>query len=216
MTKAEGDGSGSGSGDPSRRRYWVRRALVVVPLVVVAYLGVTFLQVWKATGWDATHHADSIVVLGAAQYNGRPSPALQGRLDHAFVIWKRGMAGTIVLTGSKKPGDRFTEAYSGFRYLRLKGVPEAKLVVVATGTNTWESLEASVRVLRARDLDRVILVSDPYHSFRLVAIAEEVGLKDPQVSSTGAGATLGRLVKETGVVAVGRVIGYRRVTRLFG
>jgi uncharacterized SAM-binding protein YcdF (DUF218 family) len=89
-------------------------------------------------------------------------------------------------------------------------------VVVATGRNTWESLEASVRVLRARDLDRVILVSDSYHSFRLVAIAEEVGLKDPQVSSTGRGATFGRLVRETGVVAIGRIIGYRRVTRLFG
>jgi len=200
----------------SHRRYWVRRILVAVPLLVVAYLGITFVQVWRATGWNATHHADSIVVLGAAQYNGRPSPALQGRLDHAYVIWKGGMAGTIVLTGSNQPGDRFTEAYSGFRYLRKRGVPEARLVVVATGTNTWESLEASVRVLRARDLDRVIMVSDPYHSFRLVAIAEEVGLKDPQVSSTGMGATFGRLVKETGVVAVGRIIGYRRVTRLFG
>src|ERR1700712_1115681 len=114
----EGGRSTRGSSAPAPKRYWVRRVAVAVPLLVVAYLGVTFVQVWRATTWDATHHADSIVVLGAAQYNGRPSPALQGRLDHAYVIWKRGMAGTIVLTGSKKPGDRFTEAYSGFRYLR--------------------------------------------------------------------------------------------------
>ena len=214
---AEGGRAARGSSKGAApRRYWARRVVVAIPLLVVAYLGITFVQVWRATTWDATHHADSIVVLGAAQYNGRPSPALEGRLDHAYAIWKRGMAGTVVLTGSKQPTDRFTEAYAGFRYLRKKGVPEAKLVVVATGRNTWESLEASVRVLRARDLDRVIMVSDPYHSFRLVAIAEEVGLQDPQGSSTGLGATFGRLVKETGVVAIGRIIGYRRVTRLFG
>jgi vancomycin permeability regulator SanA len=116
------EGGGSPT-TPSHRRYWVRRVAIAIPLLVLLYLGVTFIQVWRATGWDATHHADSIVVLGAAQYNGTPSPTLQARLDHALVIWKRGMAGTIVLTGSKQPVDRFTEAYSGFRYLRKRGVP---------------------------------------------------------------------------------------------
>ncbi len=198
------------------RRYWLRRSVAGAVAVLVVYLAVTFVQVWHATTWDADHRAQSIVVLGAAQYNGRPSPTLEARLDHAYTEWSRGMGSTIVLTGSKQAGDRFTEAYAGYRYLRGKGVPEDELVVIATGHNTWESLEASVRVLRARNLDQVILVSDAYHSFRLVAIAEEVGLRDPEVSSTGMGVTFGRLVKETGVVAIGRIIGYRRVTRLFG
>ena len=182
--------------------------------VGVAYLAFGFIQVWRATGWDAAENADAIVVLGAAQYDGKPSPALAGRLDHAFDLWTAKRGSTIVLTGSKQPGDRFTEAYAGFRYLRNQGVPESQLIVVTTGTNTFDSVAATARVLRRRDLERVIMVSDPYHSFRLVAIAEEVGLPDPQVSSTGATASLGRLLRESFVVDLGRIIGYRRVTRL--
>ena len=206
-------GTGRGTG---RRRWWVRRALVGIPLLLVLYVAVTFVQVWRAVAWEADHDAEAILVLGAAQYDGTPSPALRGRLDHAFDLWSAKRAPTVVLTGSKQEGDRFTEAYAGFRYLRKEGVPESELVVVATGTNTFESVAASIRVLRRKGLDRVILVSDPYHSFRLVGIAEEVGFVDPQVSSTGAGVTLSRLVRETAVVSVGRVIGYRRATRLFG
>jgi uncharacterized SAM-binding protein YcdF (DUF218 family) len=197
------------------RRYWKRRVAVGVVVALVVYAAVGLLQVWRATGWDATENADAIVVLGAAQYNGTPSPALRGRLDHAFDLWTARRGRAVVLTGSKRPGDRFTEAYAGFRYLRRQGIPESQLIVVTTGTNTFESLAAAVRVLHRRDLQRVILVSDPYHSFRLVSIAEEVGLRDPQVSSTGAPAGFGRLVRESAVVDVGRIIGYRRVTRLF-
>jgi vancomycin permeability regulator SanA len=182
--------------------------------LIVVYLAVGFAQVWRATGWDATGDADAIVVLGAAQYDGTPSPALRGRLDHALDLWRADRGSTIVLTGSKRPGDRFTEAYAGFRYLRARGVPEAQLVVVTTGTNTFDSLAATARVLRRRGMARIIMVSDPYHSFRLVAIAEEVGFRDPQVSSTGASAGIGRLLRESLVVDAGRIIGYRRVTRL--
>jgi uncharacterized SAM-binding protein YcdF (DUF218 family) len=187
---------------------------VGLAVLVVAYLALGFVQVWRATGWDATRDADAIVVLGAAQYDGRPSPALKGRLDHAFALWTAQRGSTIVLTGSKRPGDRFTEAYAGFRYLRKRGVPESQLIVVTTGTNTFDSLAATARILRRRDLERVIMVSDPYHSFRLNAIAEEVGLPDPQVSSTRTPTGLGRLLRESLVVDVGRIIGYRRVTRL--
>ena len=183
-------------------------------MLVVAYLVVGFVQVWRATGWDAESNGDAIVVLGAAQYDGRPSPALQGRLDHAFDLWTAKRGRTIVLTGSKRPGDRFTEAYAGFRYLREEGVPESELIVVTTGENTFDSLAATARVLRRRDLEDVLMVSDPYHSFRLVAIAEEVGLPDPQVSSTGTDAGFGRLLRESLVVDVGRIIGYRRGSRL--
>jgi uncharacterized SAM-binding protein YcdF (DUF218 family) len=183
-------------------------------VLIAAYMLFGFVQVWRATGWDATEDADAIVVLGAAQYDGRPSPALAGRLDHAFELWTAERGSTIVLTGSKQPGDRFTEAFAGFRYLRNQGVPESNLIVVTTGTNTFDSLAATARVLRRSDLERVIMVSDPYHSFRLVSIAEEVGLPNPQVSPTGATATFSRLVRESLVVDVGRIIGYRRVTRL--
>lgn len=197
-----------------RRRSLRRRVLVAVPLLIAAYLGVTFIQVWRATGWEADHDAEAILVLGAAQYDGTPSPVLRGRLDHAYDLWRAGRAPVVVLTGSKQEADRFTEAYAGFRYLRRRGIPESRLVVVSTGTNTFESVAASVRVLAKRRIDSVIMVSDAYHSFRLVAVAEEVGFVDPQVSSTGAGVTFGRLVKESAAVSVGRIIGYRRVARL--
>jgi vancomycin permeability regulator SanA len=198
----------------TRRRSWKRRVAVLVLVLLVAYVLLGFVQVWRATSWDATSNADAIVVLGAAQYDGKPSPALRGRLDHAFALWTAQRGSTIVLTGSKRPGDRYTEAYAGFRYLRAKGVPEAGLVVVTTGTNTFDSLAATARVLHRRGMRGIIMVSDPYHSFRLVAIAEEIGFHDPQVSSTGTPAGFGRLVRESLVVDAGRIIGYRRVTRL--
>ena len=124
------------------------------------------------------------------------------------------MVPEIVVTGGAKEGDRFTEAYAGLRYLIGEGVPAGDVVVVDDGSSTWESLAASTRVLRQRGIREVLLVSDPYHSFRLEAIAGEVGL-DGSVSPTGTtGSSFGRLVRETGLVSIGRVIGYRRLVNL--
>lgn len=208
-------GPDGGAPTPGRRRRWRRRLLWAVPLVIVAYLGVTLVQVWMASHWDRTGRADAAVVLGAAQYDGRPSPALSRRLDHALDLWRRGLAPTIVLTGSKQPGDRFTEAYAGFTYLRERGVPERDLVIVDDGTSTWESLAASGRVLRARGVRTVLLVSDPYHSLRLSNIASEVGI-DGRVSPTSTRSSSKPLLREALLVAGGRIVGYRRLVELIG
>lgn len=184
-------------------------------LLILGYVSVTFVQVARASQWEATGSADAAVVLGAAQYDGRPSPVLRARLDHGLELWRDRRVGQIVLTGSRQEGDRYTEAYAGFQYLRTRGVPESDLVIVDTGTSTWESLAASERVLRRERIASVILVSDAYHSFRLVGIAEELGM-DAQVSPTGSGAALRPLLRETAAVGFGRVIGYRRMTRLLG
>ena len=154
----------------------LKRAALVVVVVLIAYVGITFAQVWRASTWDQTRPVDAVVVLGAAQYNGRPSPVFERRLDRAYDLWRRGIGRRIVLTGSKKVGDRFTEAYAGFQFLRKKGVPETDLIVVDNGTSTWESLAASGRVLRRRGIDEVLLVSEPYHSLRLIGVAGELGL----------------------------------------
>jgi vancomycin permeability regulator SanA len=205
-----------GEGKPTgSRRRWRRWLLVGVILIPVVYLAATFVQVWVVSHRDDTGRADAAVVLGAAQYNGRPSPVLQGRLDHADDLWKSGRVPMIVLTGSKRVGDRFTEAYAGFQYLRKRGVPEKDLVIVDNGTNTWESLEASVRQLDRKGIRQVVLVSDPYHSERLLGIAGEVGL-DATVSPTSESPSFGQLFREAAIVSVGRIIGYRRVTRLAG
>lgn len=120
------------------------------------------------------------------------------------------MAPRIVLTGAKQSGDRFTEAYAGYRYLIERGVPESALTIVDQGASTYESLAATHRVLRSDGADRVLLVTDPYHNRRVIGIARELGM-EPFVASTGIGSTASQLVGETGKVAVGEVIGYRRL-----
>lgn len=200
---------------PSRRRRWLRRVPFVILGVVVLYLGVTAVQVVQASGRDERDHADAIVVLGAAQYDGTPSPALQRRLDHALDLYEAELAPQIVLTGSKQPDDRFTEAFAGFRYLTRAGVDPAALRIVDDGSSSWESLAAAWRVLRVEGVDTVLLVSDPYHHRRLQGIAGELGM-DAMVSSEGSGPTVGQVMSETGRVAVGQVIGYRRLFNLTG
>lgn len=107
-----------------RRRRWLRRVVGLVAfagLAVVLCLGVTFVQVYRASIRDGAQPADAIVVLGAAQYNGVPSPVLQDRLDHALELYEGSLAPRIVLTGGRQKGDRFTEATAGYNYLRARG-----------------------------------------------------------------------------------------------
>lgn len=198
-----------------RRRRWVlvRRGIAGFVAAMLLYLGFTAAQVVSADGWDHSRDADAAVVLGAAQYNGTPSPVFRSRLDRALRLYEDGRVPMIVVTGGAAVGDRFTEAYSGLTYLKKQGVPEEDLVVVDDGSSTWESMAASGRVLRRRGVDKVQLVSDPYHSFRLEAIADEVGL-DGKVSPTDRASSRGELFRESMLVAAGRIIGYRRLVNL--
>ena len=179
------------------------------------YLAFTFFQVLARSGDDERDAVDAIVVLGAAQYDGSPSPVLARRLDHALELYRDGVAPLIVTTGSNQPGDRFTEGYAGYEYLLLAGVPDEALIVITTGSSTWEQIAATSRQLRAREVDSVVLVSDPYHSLRLDQIAGEVGL-DASVSPTDTGSSIRQLLRETAAVSVGRIIGYRRLENWLG
>lgn len=192
---------------------WIVRGLLVLTALLVLYVGTTFFQVWRASRADASRTSDAIVVLGAAQYDGRPSPVLRARLDKAHELYQAGVAPRIVTTGSNRAGDRFTEGYVGFEYLRNRGVPERDLVVVADGTNTWQELSATSEQLLPKGHKRVLLVSDGYHAFRLDQIANELGL-DARVARTSSSASFRQLARETAAVAVGRVIGFGRLSRL--
>ncbi|MGB1682127.1 MAG: YdcF family protein [Acidimicrobiales bacterium] len=196
-------------------RLWSRRVVVIVVGLGALYVGVTFVQVLVASGVDDRDTADAIVVLGAAQYDGEPSPVLAGRLDHAERLWRAGVAPIIVTTGSNLPGDRFTEGYAGYEYLRFAGIPDDALLVITDGASTWEQLAATARQLRLRDLDSVTLVSDPYHALRLTQIADEVGL-EASVSSTDGSLSIRQLARETAAVSLGRILGYRRVDNWLG
>lgn len=196
---------------------WLARVVVVALVLLVGYVTVTYVQVYRASEHDGARQADAIIVLGAAQYDGRPSPILQDRLDHALELYDAGLAEHIVLTGGRQEGDRFTEATAGYNYLRLKGVPDEALLKEVEGTSTWDSLRASARFLLERELHTVVLVTDDYHAYRVEAIAEDIGL-DATVSPTESRLKgtdhVRQLVRETVAVAVGRVIGYDRLFRL--
>ena len=194
-----------------------RRLVAVVLLLAVAYVAVTMGQIWLATQHDDRGPADAIVVLGAAQYDGQPSPALRERLDHAVQLYDQGVAQVVWVTGGRQPGDRFSEASASSRYLIRNGVPDGAVMLETNGENSYQSLAAAARYLREADQRDVVLVSDPWHAYRIAAIAREVGL-NPEVSPAAqaewSGYGVRRLLRETAAVGLGRIVGYRRLTGL--
>lgn len=190
------------------------KAAAGLVVVVVVYLGVTFVQVWMASRRDEARAAQAIVVLGAAQYNGTPSPVLKARLDHAADLWRRKLAPVIVVTGGRQSGDKFTEATASANYLIAKGVPDTDILREVSGQSSWQSLAATATFLHNRDINRVLLVSDPFHSYRIRAIADELGLdghaSPTRTSPIGGAEEVRYLLRETAAVALGRVIGFRR------
>lgn len=193
-----------------RRILWTAIALLGL---VVLYIGGTFVQVWQASRSDGARKADAIVVLGAAQYNGTPSPALKNRLDHALELYEQGLAPVIVVTGGRQDGDRYTEATTGYNYLRERGVPDGAIRKEVQGHTTYESVAATARFLRDEDIDDVILVSGPATAKRLAGISGDVGL-EAAISPAAGSAPIHSLARETAAVSLGRIIGYRRLERL--
>lgn len=147
-------------------RRTLRWAARLVAGAVVAYL-VLLLWVWYASRLDERALADAIVVLGAAQYNGRPSPVLKARLDHALALYQERLAPRLVVTGGIGSGDRVSEATVSRNYLRARGVPDSALVVRPDGRTTEESMRSVGEWMSERRLDSALLVSDPFHMARL-------------------------------------------------
>lgn len=191
---------------------WVLRAVLLLAVVVLGYYLVTLYQVWSTGRSDQARPVDAIVVLGAAQYDGRPSPQLAARLDHVIELWPQGVAPLVVVTGGKQPADRFTEAEASAAYLFERGVPVDAILQENEGRSTGESLEGVAEQLRERGLDTVLLVTDPYHALRSRLIAEDAGLTayvSPTRSSvvTGGRSVL-RHLQEAAGVAIGRLVGF--------
>lgn len=169
--------------------------LSVVSLVLLAGLALVLVSgvvVWRSAHHDdASHtdHVDAIVVLGAAQYDGEPSPVFAGRLDHAALLWEQGRADLVVTVGAKQPGDRTTEAEAGRDYLIGNGVPSDSVVALPVGHSTWESLEAAAAHLQGDARSSVFLVSDPWHNARVKAMASDLGLEAYASATWTSGAT---------------------------
>lgn len=206
---------------PGSRRRWRIVLLVAGALatLAVAYYLVNLWLVHRTGNSDQARAVDAIVVMGAAQYDGRPSPQLAARLDHVVELWDAGYAPMVITTGANRPGDRFTEAEASANYLVDRGVPAAAIEQVG-GTTSYDSLEAAAELLDERGLERVLLVSDPYHSLRIRLVAEELGLTayvSPTTSSPVRGANrFWHEVKEAAGVSLGRIIGFDRLLDLTG
>jgi uncharacterized SAM-binding protein YcdF (DUF218 family) len=184
-----------------------------VVLLGIAYLAFTFAQVWWASRQQSKASASAIVVMGAAQWNGRPSPVLKDRLDHAAALYRAGRGTEIIVTGGKQPGDRVTQGVTGYDYLTAAGIPSPAVKLENQGTNSYQELSAAANIIRQSGLaPDVLLVSDPYHSFRIAQIASELGLT-AHVSPDDVGSPLPSLLRETAAVSLGRIIGYRRLAR---
>jgi len=166
---------------PKPRSYF-RMTATVVCVVLIAWV-VSMVMVERAGRRDEAQEADAIVVLGAAQYVGRPSPVLRARVDHAVSLWKRGLAPTLILTGGTGVGDTTSEAAVARKYAMSRGVPDRAIVVEIKGRTTSESMRAVARIMDDREQHSVILVSDPFHMLRLSILARRFGL-EPYTSPT--------------------------------
>lgn len=153
-------------------RVWLS-SLSAALLLISAYGTVTYFQVRGAATDDAAGPADVIVVLGAAQYNGRPSPVFRARLDHALDLFNRGYANVIVTTGSYGPDPNFSEAHVGTEYLSEEGVDPAQIVTEQGGDTTYDTVVAVIRLMRSNGWRRAVVVSDGFHLYRVSRILED-------------------------------------------
>ena len=155
---------------------FIRRIItivVVLALIAPAY-GVS--QVWRAAKNPVVRQADVIVVLGTAQLNGKPGDALEARLIEAKRIYDLGYASSIITVGAGAPGDRTTEAASGKYWLRMNGIPSRKITAIEEGRDTLVSTKAYTAVMKKRYVSDVIIVTDPYHCKRAMAMANDQGV----------------------------------------
>ena len=194
--------------------------------ISLVYGCVNVAQVWWVGRSDQARAVDAIVVLGVAQYDGRPSPQLQARLDHALALWQEDLSPLVITTGGNQPGDRFTEAETSANYLiegsidgsLVVAVPAESIVQENSGSTTRESLIAVRDIMQSRGLHSILIVTDPYHSLRSRLIAQDLGLVayvSPTRTSPLRGASaVSRHVREALGVAVAQLIGFANLERL--
>jgi len=156
---------------PLQTRWWVR-LLVVVVVAVSLFVTVTAIEVVQTASQQELHPADAIVVFGAAEYSGRPSPVLKARLDHALDLFHRGLAPVVITTGGSASDPVFSEGGVGRDYLMKHGVPERSLIAETQGKDTSQSANRVAVIMHANGLKTCIAVSDAYHVFRIRKLLE--------------------------------------------
>jgi uncharacterized SAM-binding protein YcdF (DUF218 family) len=169
------DDSGHVSGSPPRRLRWLRLAALILA-ATMAWLAITAARVVHTASLEQTNRADAIVVFGAAQYSGHPSPVYRARLDHAYSLFQRGVALVIITTGGAGGDPKFSEGEVGRAHLMEHGVPERNLIAETQGHDTAESAVRVAVIMRANGLHSCVAVSDAYHVFRIRELLEHEGI----------------------------------------
>lgn len=195
----------------------VLRTIAITLTGAVFYFCFNLWQVWSVGRSDEARSVDAVVVLGAAQYDGRPSPQLVARLDHAIDLSHDGRTKLIIVTGGKQQADRFTEAESAAKYLEANGVPAEAIALENNGRTTRESLLGVRQILVAHGMHSLLIVTDPYHALRARLIAQDLGLQayvSPTRTSPVQGSeNLRRHLREAGGVAISNIIGFAQLER---
>ncbi|MGH7713110.1 MAG: YdcF family protein [Gemmatimonadaceae bacterium] len=164
-----------------RRPRWRALSRVLMVTACAWLASIALVIIWGVR--DEAAPADAIIVLGAAQWDGRPSPVLRARLEHAYALWSEGHAPWLVVTGGVGAGDTTSEAVVGKRFLTQLGVPVEKVLMEAEGRTTEQSMRGVAAMLKSRGISSVLLVSDPFHMLRLDVVARSHGLV-PHTSPT--------------------------------
>lgn len=157
--------------------------LAITAFVLLGLVGVLLasgVAVWRAAHVDEARrvdHADVIVVLGAAEYNGRPSLTFEGRLRQAANLFRKGFSERVLVVGGKQPGDRTTEAEAGRSWLISEGLPEGGVSAQPVGNSSLESLRGAASYMREQGLESAFLVSDPWHNLRIRKMARDLGIR---------------------------------------
>ncbi len=154
----------------------MRRILPAVAVLGVAYVAFVYFRIEAQAARDEARPADAIVVFGAAEYAGRPSPVYRARLDHAYTLFRRGLAPLIITTGGHGEDPHFSEGGVGHDYLRSRGVPEKNLIAETQSNDTSDSAERVGVILRVNGKRTCLAVSDDYHIFRIRKMLEAQGL----------------------------------------
>src|SRR5215469_1299177 len=166
--------------EPAKRsgpvRWWLL-LLILLAVVVISFFVSTASQIVRAASLQEVPEADTIIVFGAAEYSGRPSPVLKARLDHALDLFHRGVAPVVITTGGAASDPKFSEGGVGKDYLMHHGVPERSLIAETQGRDTSESAVRVAVIMRANSLHSCVAVSDAYHVFRIRKLLEHEGIR---------------------------------------
>lgn len=158
------------------RRNWPLWTLAAVALLFVLSVAITSIGIVSEAGKQELHPADAIVVFGAAEYSGRPSPVLRARLDHAYDLYAKHLAPVIMTTGGAAEDPSYSEGGVGHDYLMRRGIPEHNLIAETLGTDTAHSAERLGVIMRANGMKSCLAVSDEYHVFRIKKLLEHEGM----------------------------------------